>query len=56
MAMPPNNTNYALMRESNPTWFVQLGTMDNTRWLIYGVSALSPTGAACEEAARATSH
>jgi hypothetical protein len=55
MAMPPDNTNYALMREYNPTWFVELGTMDNTRWLVYGVSAPNPTRAACEEAARATS-
>ncbi len=56
MALPPDNTNYVLMREYNPVWFAQLGTMDNTGWLIYGVSAPNPTRAACEEAARATSH
>ncbi len=56
MALPPDNTNYVLMREYNPVWFAQLGTMDNTGWLIYGVSAPNPIRAACEEAARATSH
>jgi hypothetical protein len=56
IAMPPANTNYSLMREFNPAWFVQLGTMADTHWVVYGVSATSPARAACEEAARATSH
>jgi hypothetical protein len=56
MALPENNEDYALMRESNPSWFTQLGTMSETRWLIVGVSAPQPSGAACEEASRAASH
>ena len=56
IAMPENNQNYVLMREANPSWFTQLGTMSETRWLIYGVSVPQPTGAACEEASRAASH
>lgn len=55
MAMPPNNANYALMRELNPDWFVQVGTMSETQWLIYGVSAPKPVPGACEEASRAAS-
>ena len=56
IAMPPDNTNYVLMREYNPAWFAQLGTMADTNWLVYGVSAPSPTRLQCEEAVRATSH
>ena len=55
MAMPPNNANYALMRELNPDWFVQVGTMSETQWLVYGVSAPKPVPGACEEASRAAS-
>jgi hypothetical protein len=55
IAMSPDNTNYSLMREFNPTWFVQLGTMADTQWVVYGVSTTSPARPACEEAARATS-
>jgi hypothetical protein len=56
IAMRSDNTNYSLLREFNPAWFVLLGTMADTNWLIYGVSAGKPTLSACEEAARATSH
>jgi hypothetical protein len=56
MAMPANNANYALMRELNPDWFTQLGTMGETQWLIYGVSAPHPTPASCEEASRTSGH
>jgi hypothetical protein len=41
------------MRGLNPDWFVRLGTMSETKWLIYGVSAPRPTQAACEQASRA---
>jgi hypothetical protein len=56
MAMPENNKDYARMRESNPSWFKQLGTMGETRWLVYGVSVPQPAGDACKEASRAASH
>jgi len=55
MAMPPDNANYALMRELNPDWFVQVGTMSETQWLVFGVSAPTPAPGACEEASRAAS-
>jgi hypothetical protein len=53
IAMPPQNTNYELLRQYNSDWFVQLGTMSNTNWLVYGVSVAHPTKQACEEASRA---
>jgi hypothetical protein len=56
IAMRNDNTNYSLLREFKPAWFAQLGTMADTNWLIYGVSADKPTPSACEEASRATSH
>jgi hypothetical protein len=55
MAMPPDDANYALMRELNPDWFVQVGSMSETRWLVFGVSAPKPAPGACEEASRAAS-
>jgi hypothetical protein len=56
IAMPPDNQNYDLMRGLNPDWFVQLGTMSETKWLILGVSAPSPTQAASDQASRAAAH
>ena len=56
IAMPPNNQNYDLMRALNPDWFVQLGTMSETKWLIFGVSAPSPAQAVCEQASRTAAH
>jgi hypothetical protein len=56
IAMPPNNQNYDLMRALNPDWFVQLGTINETKWLIFGVSAPSPAQAACEQASRTAAH
>jgi hypothetical protein len=53
IAMPPQNTNYDLLRQYNGEWFVQLGTMSNTSWLVYGVSVPHPTSQACQEASRA---
>jgi hypothetical protein len=55
IAMPPNDANYALMRQLNPDWFVQVGTMSETRWLVYGVAAPRPAPGACVEASRAAS-
>jgi hypothetical protein len=55
MAMPPLNTNYELMRQYNPDWFVQLGTMSDTSWLVFGVSVPHPTNLVCEEASRTAS-
>jgi hypothetical protein len=55
MAMPPNDANYALMRQLNPDWFVQVGTMTETQWIVYGVSAPRPAPGACAEASRAAS-
>lgn len=53
IAMPSQNTNYELLRQYNGDWFVQLGTMSNTNWLVFGVSVPHPTKQACEEASRA---
>jgi hypothetical protein len=44
------------MRVLNPDWFVQLGTMSETKWLILGVSAPSPAQTTCEQASRAVAH
>ncbi len=55
IAMTPSNSNYELMRQLNPAWFVSLGTMPDTNWQIYGVSAPDPTQAQCEEASRTAS-
>jgi hypothetical protein len=52
IAMPPLDANYDQLRQFNPTWFVLLGTMSNTNWLVYGVSAEHPMKQACEEASR----
>jgi hypothetical protein len=56
IAMPPNDQNYRLMRELDPDWFVQVGTMSETQWLIYGASVPNPTQARCKDASRAASH
>jgi hypothetical protein len=56
IAMPPNNKDYELARGLNPDWFVQVGTMSETQWLIYGVSVPTPTRAACDQASREASH
>jgi hypothetical protein len=55
MAMPPLNANYEQMRQYNPDWFVQLGTMSDPDWLVYTVSVPHPTQTACEEATRTAS-
>jgi hypothetical protein len=55
MAVPAGDGNYALMRNLNPDWFVALGTLDETHWLVFGVSAPQASRAACEEASRAAS-
>jgi hypothetical protein len=52
IAMPPLDANYEQMRQYNPNWFVLLGTMSNTNWLVYGVSVPHPTQQACQEASR----
>jgi hypothetical protein len=56
IAMPDANQNYQLMLGYNPAWFVQLGTMVETHWVVYGVTVPHPAPAACEEASRAASH
>jgi hypothetical protein len=56
IAMPLLDGNYDQLRQANPSWFVLLGTMSNTNWLVYGVSAEHPTRQACEEASRTASH
>ena len=56
IAMPPNNKDYALIRELKPDWFVQVGTMSETQWLVYGVAVPSPSRAVCDQASSATSH
>jgi hypothetical protein len=55
MAMPPNNANYALLRELNPGWFVEVGTMSETHWIVYVIAAPKPAPDACAEASRAAS-
>ena len=52
IAMSPLNTNYELMRQYNPEWFVQLGTLSDPDWVIYAVSVPHPAKQACEEASR----
>lgn len=56
IAMPPLNPNYEQMLRYNPDWFVQLGIMNDTNWLVYAVSVPHPTQQACEEASRTASH
>jgi hypothetical protein len=55
IAMPASNQNYEQLRAINPDWFVQLGTMSETNWLVFGVSIPHPTQGVCEEASRAAS-
>jgi hypothetical protein len=55
IAMSPLNTNYEEMRQQNPGWFVQLGTLTDPIWLVYAVSVPHPTAQACEEASRTAS-
>jgi hypothetical protein len=55
IAMAPGNTNYEEMRQYNPDWFVQLGTMSDTNWVVYAASVPHPTRQACEEASRTAS-
>jgi hypothetical protein len=56
IAMPASNTDYQMARELNPDWFVQVGAMSETQWLIYGVSVPTPTQSACDQASREASH
>lgn len=55
IAVPPLNENYALLRQYNPEWFGQLGTMSDPNWLVYTVSVPHPTQQTCEEASRTAS-
>lgn len=55
IAVAPGNANYALMLANHPDWFTSLGTMPNTSWAVYGVSAPRPAAAQCEEASRSAS-
>jgi hypothetical protein len=55
VAVPAGDENYALMRTLNPSWVVALATLDETHWLVFGVSVPPVAPAACEEASRAAS-
>ena len=55
LAVAPGNANYAMLVRYHPDWFALLGTMGDTRWQIYAVSAPKPGAAQCEEASRAAS-
>jgi hypothetical protein len=50
MAIPWTDTNFALLQQLNPTWFVSLGSMDEANWTVVGVSAPRPTPTDCEAA------
>jgi hypothetical protein len=54
IAIAPGDKNYHLMLAYNPDWFVYLGTMQEAGWIVEGVSAPHPSGAACR-AAQSTS-
>lgn len=56
ITMPPLDANYGQLRQANPNWFVLLGTMSNTNWVVYSVSVEHPTQQVCEEASRTASH
>jgi hypothetical protein len=54
IAIPYGDGNYALLQQLNPTWFTQLGTMEEAGWTVVGVSSPQPTAAECEAAKSAS--
>jgi len=55
IAVPAGDPNFALLQQSNPSWFVSLGSMPEASWEIVGVSAPRPTASDCE-VARSAAH
>jgi hypothetical protein len=54
IAIPYGDGNYALLQQLNPSWFTQLGTMEEAGWTVVGVSSPQPTAAECEAAKSAS--
>lgn len=54
IAIADNDPNLLLAEQLNPSWFVRIGTMADTRWTIDGVSAPKPPAADCEAARSAS--
>jgi len=54
IAIPRDDSNFALLQELNPAWFIRLGSMDEASWIVLGVSAPQPHKADCEAARSAT--
>jgi hypothetical protein len=54
IAIAQSDATFALVLQMNPSWFVQLGFMDEARWTVFGVFAPQPTAAQCQAARLAT--
>ena len=54
MAIPLNDSNFALLQQLNPSWFVRLGPMAEASWDVFGIAAPEPTAAECKAARSAT--
>jgi len=54
IAIPNGNDNYAFMLASNPSWFVQVGSMSAAGWTVEGVDAPRPSPAECRAARSAS--
>jgi len=54
IAIPRDDSNFALLQQLNPAWFIRLGSMDEASWIVFGVSAPKPTAGDCEAARSAT--
>lgn len=50
IALPDNDPNLALVKDSNPTWFVDIGFMDEAKWTIEGVTVPKPSADDCRAA------
>jgi len=50
IAFRNDNANYGLLLGYNPSWFVRLGSMTATGWIVVGVNAPRPSAADCRAA------
>ena len=54
IAVLDTDSNYQLMLGYNPTWFVQIGSMEEAHWSVVGVNTPRPSAADCKVARSAS--
>jgi hypothetical protein len=54
IAVNENDPNLALLRQMNPGWFVDVGTMAEAKWIVEGVSVPKPSASDCRAALSAS--